>query len=64
MKKLGIILSLLFLRMMIFAAPEITFGTTEHDFGNIREEGGKVKHVFEFTNTGDKPLEIIKVKSA
>ena len=38
---------------------EITFKTTEHDFGYIKEDGGSVSCEFEFTNTGNKPLLII-----
>ena len=39
---------------------EITFKTTEHDFGYIKEDGGSVSCEFEFTNTGNKPLIIIE----
>ena len=40
---------------------QITFDTTAHDFGTIKENGGKVSAVYTFTNTGDEPLTIITV---
>ena len=38
---------------------EATFEVKSHDFGTIKEANGPVSCVFEFTNTGDKPLLII-----
>lgn len=38
------------------------FETTEYDFGEI-DEGGIVKHTFEFTNTGKAPLLITHARS-
>lgn len=35
---------------------KISFEETTFDFGNIREDGGKVTHEFIFTNKGDEPL--------
>jgi hypothetical protein len=40
----------------------IKFDKTEHDFGTIKEEGGKVKCRFSFTNVGDDTLKLIAVK--
>ena len=40
----------------------IKFNKTENDFGQIKEEAGKVKCTFTFTNTGDDTLKIIDVK--
>lgn len=37
---------------------KMKFDTTIYDFGNIKEDGGKVSHEFEFTNTGKAPLKI------
>ncbi len=34
-----------------------------HDFGYIQEEGGDVSHQFQFTNTGDEPLLIIRTRT-
>ena len=42
--------------------PTISFVNEEYDFGEIKEEDGKVTHSFEFTNTGALPLVIYDVK--
>ena len=43
----------------------ITFsGPKVHEFGNVRQDAGSVTHVFEFTNTGDKPLVIVDAKAS
>lgn len=41
--------------------PKIKFEETTFDFGDI-EEGVYAKHIFKFTNTGDKPLLLKEVK--
>ena len=38
---------------------EATFEVKSHDFGTIQEAKGPVSCIFEFTNTGNKPLLII-----
>ena len=48
--------------LALFAQPAIQFENTTIDFGNIKEEGGKVTGKFEFTNTGNKDLLITSVK--
>jgi uncharacterized cupredoxin-like copper-binding protein len=40
----------------------IKFDKIEHDYGTIKEEGGKVKCRFSFTNVGDDTLKILSVK--
>jgi hypothetical protein len=40
----------------------IKFDKIEHDFGTIKEEGGKVKCKFIFTNMGNDTLKIVSVK--
>ena len=42
----------------------ISFEKEIHDFGKIKEDGGKVEYIFTFTNTGDAPLIITKVKAS
>lgn len=42
--------------------PEIKFDAMEHNYGDIMENGGKVNHVFYFTNTGDDTLQITRVQ--
>ncbi|MBQ0119975.1 MAG: DUF1573 domain-containing protein [Bacteroidales bacterium] len=43
---------------------QATFKNRSHDFGVIKEDGGPVSHVFEFTNTGDKPLIIVEATAS
>ena len=40
-----------------------SFGKMIHDFGRIKEEGGKVTYKFKFKNTGKKPIIIKNVQS-
>jgi uncharacterized protein DUF1573 len=42
----------------------ISFEKNIHDFGKIKESDGKVEYKFMFTNTGDSPLIINKVKAS
>ena len=46
------------------AQPEIAFAERVFDFGSIHEEAGKVMHVFEFTNTGNKPFTLTNVRAS
>ena len=63
MKKLLVLL--FFLPLLAFAkGPEIKFERTTHDFGNVKEKGGRVTTTFTFTNTGDQPLVILSCKVA
>ncbi len=41
----------------------ISFAETSHNFGT-KKKPGKVRHVFKFKNTGDKPLIIANVQAA
>ena len=49
---------------MMAQAPVITFEKTEHDFGKINEDGGRVSVVFNFTNNGMTPLVLSNVKAS
>jgi hypothetical protein len=64
MKKIKIVLLLVSLSAIIFAAPQIQFDISTHDFGELKEEEGPVTFDFEFTNTGDEPLKLEKVKAS
>ena len=44
--------------------PVITFEKTEHDFGKINEDGGRVSVVFEFKNEGMAPLVLSNVRAS
>ncbi|MCW3804051.1 DUF1573 domain-containing protein [Plebeiibacterium marinum] len=44
--------------------PTFSFDTTLHNFGEIKEEKGKVSHQFSFTNTGGQPLVIHNVRAS
>ncbi len=62
MKKIGLLTLLFSLFVTAFSQPKIQFDKTIHDFGNVKEEGGKVTGRFEFTNVGDSALILVTVK--
>jgi hypothetical protein len=45
-------------------SPVLSFETTDHDFGTVREEGGPISHEFVFTNNGKAPVVISNVKAS
>jgi hypothetical protein len=47
-----------------FSEATITFDNMNHNFGNIKEEGGVVEHDFVFKNTGTEPLLLTNVRSS
>lgn len=67
-----LIRSLLYTLLMLYAVtayPQSQRGTmrfneTEWNFGRMEELGGKVSHVFEFTNTGGEPFVIESVSTS
>ncbi len=61
MKK-QILLAALLCIASLAMAQNIEFKETTHNFGDISENGGKVTHVFEFTNTGNVPLVVSEVR--
>lgn len=42
----------------------LQFQTSTHNFGEVKEEAGPVRHKFEFTNTGQVPLKVLDVKAS
>lgn len=64
MKRLGISLLTIFLAAVCVAQPRAQFKEKKYDFGTIKEEKGNVTHVFEFKNTGNKPLIIVDAVSS
>jgi len=66
MKNLIIILSVVFLNSNIYAQKKgaiIEFESSTIDYGTI-EKGDNGLRVFKFTNTGDSPLIVTKVKAS
>lgn len=65
MKRFVTVFALVLIAQTLFAqSPELKFSESTHDFGKIDEAGGKVSHVFEFTNTGSSPLVIENVQAS
>ena len=63
-KKIILIIILSLLALILAAEPIIEFNQIKHDFGDIKEEDGSVTHDFIFTNTGNEPLTLVKVKAS
>ena len=59
-----IIACTIFTAVFLYAKPTLTFDVSEYDFGDIIITEGIIYNDFTFTNTGDEPLQIIKVKSS
>ena len=65
MKKIFSTLCMALAAVAMFAQdPVITFEKTEHDFGKIHEEDGRVSTVFEFKNEGMAPLVLSNVRAS
>ena len=65
MKKIFSILSMALVAVaMVAQQPVMTFEKTEHDFGKINEDGGRVSVVFEFKNEGMAPLVLSNVRAS
>ncbi|MCR4680762.1 MAG: DUF1573 domain-containing protein [Bacteroidales bacterium] len=62
MKRIGLTMLMVVACVIAFAQPKIQFDKTTHDFGKIREEGGKVTGRFEFTNVGNSDLVLTNVR--
>lgn len=68
MKRIAIALLMVFAFVTVANAADsskgkIKFEKTTYDFGNIREDGGKVTHEFVFTNEGSEPIEITSARA-
>jgi len=65
MKYSSLLFAFLFITQISYAQPKRTTLVVDkryHDFGTIKEDGGKVKAVFVFKNTGDKNLFILNAE--
>lgn len=68
MKKVGLAILMIFAVVLGAQGADktkahIKFEKTTHDFGNIREDGGKVTYDFVFINQGTEPLKIISARA-
>lgn len=57
-------LALLFSATAFAKSPVIEFAENSYDFGTVKEEVGKVSHIFEFKNTGDTALVLSNVRAS
>lgn len=65
MKRNFLLASLLIVAVSMMAQqPVITFEKTEHDFGKINENDGRVSTIFEFKNEGMEPLVLSNVRAS
>ena len=62
MKSIKLTLALMLVALFVSAQPQLQFENTTYDFGNIKEEGGKVTGRFIFTNTGTSNLILKSVR--
>ncbi len=67
MKKTISVLTMMLMVLGLWAqqrAPFMSFRETVHDFGKVKQEMKRVSYMFEFVNTGGKPIIINEVKSS
>lgn len=65
MKKYSMLfIGLVFSLITMAQRPVISFEKKSFDFAKIKEDDGKVTHVFDFTNTGKSPLVVSKVEAS
>ena len=63
MKGLTVVLAMI-MTSSVFGQKSIVFDKVDHDFGEIREEGGYAEYTFNFVNQGDEPIRITNVKAS
>ena len=64
MKKTLLLLIFFISIISLYSSPVISFEKEVHDFGDIEEAEGPYEYEFTFSNTGDEPLKLIKVKAS
>lgn len=57
-------ISTLLIVLTSVAQSKLEFATENHDFGEIREEGGPAEFTFHFVNKGENPIRITQVKAS
>ena len=64
MKKYSLLLACLVISLVSMAQkPVISFTDKDHDFGKVKEEDGKITHVFTFVNKGATPLVVNRAQA-
>ena len=64
MKKYNLLMICLVLSLLALAQkPVISFDEKSFDFGKVKEEDGKITHVFDFVNKGNAPLVINRAQA-
>ena len=63
MKKIFFLLIFFVLTISLYSEPVISFEKEIHDFGDILEDEGPYECEFTFSNTGNEPLTLQKVKA-
>lgn len=61
--KILITLSAVAFSGFVSAQQSVKFSSLTWDYGDIKEDGGKVEHTFTFTNVGSEPLSLVRVTS-
>ena len=64
MKNVMVLLIFFIFTISLYSSPIIKFENEVHDFGDIEEDEGPYEYEFTFSNTGDEPLKLIKVKAS
>ncbi|MBR0037443.1 MAG: DUF1573 domain-containing protein [Bacteroidales bacterium] len=64
MKRLFSLICILLSVEVLLASGQLTFTKTSHDFGTISEKDGDATVTFEFKNTGDAPILILRAASS
>ena len=63
MKRVFVLIIILFIWVSLLSLPIIEFETLKYDFGRIKEEEGPHQIDFKFSNTGDEPFRLIDVNA-
>jgi len=63
MKKIILIICIIFVPALCYSQPAITFNELSHDFGIVSQKD-RIEHIFEFTNKGNQDLVILKVTAS
>jgi hypothetical protein len=66
MKRISLVLFFSFIATWVLAqgGGVLAFKSLEHQFGDAREDGGQLRHTFEFTNKGNAPVIIYGVSTS